>query len=123
MAPSDPLDRVRALCMAFPETTEKLSHGEPTWFARGKKSFLMYANHHHDDRLGFWCAAGPGAQDVLVRAKPRNYFVPPYVGYRGWVGVWLDVEVDWDEVAGIIAEAHETVSATIPQPRRKTANI
>jgi predicted DNA-binding protein (MmcQ/YjbR family) len=120
--PADPLPRIRELCTAFPETTEKLSHGQPTWFARGRKSFLMSANRHHDDRLGSWCAAGPGAQHVLVQAKPANFFVPPYVGYRGWLGVWLDVPVDWDEVAGIIAEAHATVAATLPQPRRKAGS-
>jgi hypothetical protein len=58
-----PLERLRPLCLALPETTERLSHGEPTWFVRGKKTFVTYADHHHDDRLAFWCAAPPGAQD------------------------------------------------------------
>lgn len=112
-----PLDILRDLCLSFPGATEKLSHGEPTWFARGKKTFVMFADHHHDDRLAFWCAAAPGAQQVLVAAKPTRFFVPPYVGTRGWLGVWLDDVVDWDEVAGLIAEAHETVAATLPRPR------
>ena len=94
--------------MAFPEVEERLSHGEPTWFV--KKSFVMFANHHHDDRLAFWCAAPEGAQDVLVAAEPQRYFVPPYVGHRGWLGVYLDVEVDWDAVAMIISDAYACVA-------------
>lgn len=107
---ADPLTRLRKLCMALPETTERLSHGEPTWFVRGKKTFVMYANHHHDDRLAFWCAAPPGAQDVLIGSQPRRYFVPPYVGYRGWLGVWLDVALDWDEIADVVVDAYRTVA-------------
>lgn len=109
--PSDkPLDRLRALCLALPETSERLSHGEPAWFVRGKKAFVTYADHHHDDRLAFWCAAPEGAHDVLVRAFPLRFFVPPYVGGRGWLGVYLDVEVDWPEVAAIIGDAYRVVA-------------
>ena len=114
------LDQLRRLCLAHPGTTERLSHGEPTWFVRDKKTFVMFADHHHDDRLAFWCAAAPGAQDVLVAAKPEQFFVPPYVGPRGWLGVRLDVPVDWDELAGLVAEAHATVAATLPRPRSKS---
>ncbi len=62
----DQLQRLRDLCLALPETTERLSHGEPTWFVRGKKTFVMFADHHHDDRLAFWCAAPPGVQSALI---------------------------------------------------------
>jgi hypothetical protein len=106
----DPLERLRRLCLALPETTERLSHGEPTWFVRGKKTFVMYADHHHDDRLAFWCAAPAGAQDMLVGAEPERFFVPPYVGHRGWLGVYLDVPVDWDEIAGIVEDAYRVVA-------------
>jgi hypothetical protein len=106
----DPLVRLRQLCLALPETTERLSHGEPTWFVRGKETFVMYANHHHDDRLAFWCAAPPGAQDVLVPADPERFFIPPYVGHRGWLGVRLDVEVDWEEIADLVADAYRRVA-------------
>ncbi|HUC33572.1 MAG TPA: MmcQ/YjbR family DNA-binding protein, partial [Ilumatobacteraceae bacterium] len=60
--PSDPVvvDRLRAICTALPEVTERLSHGEPTWFVRDKKTFVTTSDHHHDDRFGFWCAAPPG---------------------------------------------------------------
>jgi hypothetical protein len=83
------LQALRRLCLAFPDTSERLSHGEPTWFIRGKKTFVTFADHHHDDRLAFWCAAPPGAQDALVASAPGRYFVPPYVGHRGWLGISL----------------------------------
>jgi hypothetical protein len=108
--PTDPLDRLRRICLALPETTERRSHGEPTWFVRGTKTFATYANHHHDDVLAFWCAAPPGAQEAYVGSDPESYFVPPYVGGRGWLGVRLDVPVDWAEIAGIVADAYRVVA-------------
>lgn len=105
------LDRLRALCLALPETTERLSHGAPTGFVRDKKTFVTYMDdHHHDGRLAIWCAAPPAAQAMLVDEEPARFFVPPYVGGRGWVGVRLDVDVDWNEVAGIVREAYRTVA-------------
>jgi hypothetical protein len=106
----DPLARLRALCLALPAVEERLSHGEPTWFVGGKKTFVMFANHHHDDRVAFWCAAPEGAQDLLVRAEPQRYFKPPYVGTRGWIGVYLDVPVDWGAVAGHVEDAWRCVA-------------
>lgn len=108
----DPLPELRTLCLALPETTERLSHGEPTWFVRDRKVFVTYANRHHDDRLGFWCAAPAGAQQALVAADPTRFFVPPYVGGRGWLGVRLDVPTDWDEIAEIVTDAYR---ATAPK--------
>lgn len=105
---TDPLPRLRALCLALPEVTEKVSHGEPTWFVR--KTFVMYADHHHDDRVAFWCAAPPGAQEELVAADPERFFRPPYVGGRGWLGVRLDRDPDWDEIAEIVRDAHREVA-------------
>lgn len=105
---SSPLDRLRAVCLALPEVTEKISHGEPTWFVR--KTFVMYADHHHDDRLAFWCAAPPGVQEELVASELERFFRPPYVGGRGWLGVWLDVSVDWDEIAEIVTDAYREVA-------------
>ena len=111
-APSveDPLERLRSLCLALPETTERLSHGEPTWFVRGKKTFVMYADHHHDDRLAFWCAAPAGIQHALVTSDPELFFVPPYVGHRGWLGVRLDVPVDWEEIRSLVTDAYRVVA-------------
>jgi len=109
-APDDPLERLRAICLSMPEATERLSHGEPTWFVRGKKTFVMYADHHHDDRLAFWCAAPDGVQAEMVSAEPERFFVPPYVGVRGWLGVRLDLSTDWGEVAEIVREAYRHVA-------------
>ena len=71
-----------------------------------------------DDRLAFWCAAPAGAQQVLVTSAPERFFVPPYVGQRGWLGVWLDVPVDWDEIADLVADAYRTVA-----PKRLAASL
>ncbi len=114
----DRLEALRRLCLALPETTERLSHGEPTWFVRDRKTFVMYADHHHDDRLAFWCAAPPGAQSALVGMNPERFFVPPYVGHRGWLGVRLDVSVDWDEIADLVVDAYRMVP-----PKRLLAEL
>jgi hypothetical protein len=108
--PDDPLPRLRRLCLAFPEVSERLSHGEPAWFVHGRKLFVTYADHHHDDRLAFWCAAPEGIQEAFVEADREHYFRPPYVGVRGWLGVYLDVPVDWDEVAAIVGDAYRCVA-------------
>lgn len=116
--PDDALERLRRLCLSLPETSERLSHGEPAWFVQGKKTFVMFADHHHDDRVAFWCAAPPGAQDVAVPADPGRFFVPPYVGQRGWLGVWLDVPADWDQIADFVSEAYRAVA-----PKRLLARL
>jgi hypothetical protein len=100
------LERLREICLGFPETSERLSHGEPTFFIRGKRAFLMLADHHHDDRFAIWCAAPEGMQQTLVDADPERFFVPPYVGHRGWLGVRLDRGLHWDELAGIAEDAY-----------------
>jgi len=115
---TDPLAALRGVCLGLPEVTERLSHGEPTWFVRGTRAFVMYADHHHDERLAFWCAAPDGAQEVLVAADPRRLFVPPYVGHRGWLGVWLDVAVDWSEIGELVVEAYRSVA-----PKRLLASL
>lgn len=109
---ANPLTRLRRICLALPETTERLSHGEPTWFVRDKKTFVTYANHHHGGPLAFWCAAPLGAQDILAGSRPEAFFVPPYVGYRGWLGVRLDVPLDWDEMGQLVIDAYRTVAPT-----------
>ncbi|SKC75080.1 MmcQ/YjbR family DNA-binding protein [Krasilnikoviella flava] len=104
----DPLERVRALCLALPGTTERLSHGEPTWFVR--RSFVMYSDHHHGGPRAIWCAAAPGVLEEQVDREPQRFFRPPYVGVRGWLGVRLDVDVDGDELAGIVEDAYRQVA-------------
>ena len=106
----EPIAKLRRLCMALPEVTERLSHGEPTWFVRDKASFVTTADHHHDDRVAFWCAASDGVQEDLVEGAPDRFFRPPYVGHRGWLGVYLDVAQDSDEIAALVADAYRCVA-------------
>jgi hypothetical protein len=113
-----PLNALRRLCLSLPEVTERLSHGEPTWFVQGKKTFVMYADHHHDDRLAFWCAAPRDAQETLVAADPQRFFAPPYVGHRGWLGVYLDMPVDWSQIAELVTDAYREVA-----PKRLQAEL
>ena len=105
------LARLRAICMSLPEAAERQSHGEPAWFAGTGRMFASFADHHHDDVLACWCAAPVGRQQELTALDPSRYFVPPYVGGRGWVGVRLDVPVDWTEVAEIVQDAYRAVAA------------
>jgi hypothetical protein len=113
VAPNNVLEKLRRLCLALPDTTERLSHGEPTWFVRDKRVFVMFANNHHDDgRIAFWCAAPAGAQEAMVESNPLHFFRPPYVGHRGWLGVRVDVDVDWDEVARIVGDAYAMIAGT-----------
>ena len=120
MPAKTPLDRVRELCLSLPETSERLSHGSPTWFVR-KRTFVTYLdNHHGDGRLAIWCAAPPGMQEALVAGEPGHYFRPPYVGHRGWLGVHLNRGLDWNEIAGAIEDAYAEVApkSLVEQARR-----
>ena len=103
------LRRVRRICAALPGTTEKLSHGEPTFFV-AKKVYTMFANNHHDDgHIAIWIPAPPGLQATLITTEPKKFFMPPYVGVRGWVGIELE-EVDDDELGFHISEAWRLIA-------------
>ena len=105
------LARVRDLCLALPETSERSSHGAPTFFVRGKRAFVMVlTDHHGDGRFALWCAAPAGVQRTLVDADPERFFTPPYVGHRGWLGVRLDRAPVWGEIAGIVEDAYVEVA-------------
>jgi hypothetical protein len=118
-ATTDPVEQLRAICLALPEVTERVSHGEPCWFVRGKTTMVMLDDHHHGaDHLAFWCAAPPGAQAELVASEPERFFRPPYVGHRGWLGVRIDLHPDWDEVAAIVRDAFRQVA-----PKRLVAEL
>jgi hypothetical protein len=105
------LSRIRGLCLELPETSERLSHGAPTFFVREKRAFLMVlTNHHGDGRFAIWCAAAPGMQQLLVDFDGERFFVPPYVGHRGWLGVRLDRGLNWDELAGLVEDAYAEVA-------------
>lgn len=110
--PSAPLTRLRRICLALPEAHEVEAWGEPTFRVRNKL-FAMYAapnNHHGAGRPAVWCKAAPGNQALMVRAEPARYFVPPYVGPSGWVGVWLDRSPDWSEVKELMRDSYRLVA-------------
>ncbi|KIL37872.1 phosphoribosylglycinamide formyltransferase [Gordoniibacillus kamchatkensis] len=101
------LPRIREFCLSLPATSERLSHGAPTFFIEEKRSFAAYRNNHHGDgKVALWCAAPPGAQSTLVASAPDWYYIPAYVGHLGWVGLRLDRDAGWDEIAGAIESAY-----------------
>jgi len=111
------LERVRRICLALPETSERLSHGEPTFFVH-KKVFVMFAdNHHGDGHIAVWLPVPPGVQTTLIESSPRIYFKPPYVGVRGWVGTELD-HIDDDDLNYHIHTAWELIA-----PKRLLAKM
>jgi hypothetical protein len=105
------LSRVRELCTSLPDVTEKISHGFPTYFVKKKCFAYFLDNHHNDGRLALWCMAPPGAQAMLVDSDSDYYFVPPYVGHQGWVGVRLDKDNEWSQIAAVLENAYETRAA------------
>ena len=109
---ADLAGQLRAICLALPEVTERPSHGTPTWFVRGKNAFVqLWADGHHDhDFAHLWCAGQPGAQAELAAADPDRFFRPPYVGHRGWIGVRLDGDLDWAEIAELCQDAYRAVA-------------
>ena len=110
LTPEEALDRLGTACLAYDGVSEKRSHGERAFFVRGRQ-FLTTANRHHDDRVGFWAAAPPLAQEILVANEPELYFRPPYVGHRGWIGMRLDGSFEWSDVEARVDEAYRTIRA------------
>jgi hypothetical protein len=105
-----PDERVRTICLALPEATERVSHGAPAFYV-GKQFVQLWPDGHHDhDFPHIWCAAPPGGQEELVATAPDRFFRPPYVGGRGWVGVRLDGDVDWAELADLVTDAYRSVA-------------
>ncbi len=103
------IERVRRICLALPETWEKISHGEPTWFVR-KKVFAMFSNNHHNDgHVAVTVPAAIGIQEMLIKRSPKKFYRPPYVGVRGWVGIEVD-KVSDKELAIHINEAWKLIA-------------
>lgn len=99
--------RIRSHCLSFPGTSERISHGAPSFFIDNKLNFAQYrVNHHGDGRIALWCSAPPGFQSMLAESEPELYFVPPYVGRYGWIGMRLDRGAGWEAVAGLLEEAY-----------------
>jgi len=129
--PPRALTRLRKLCLALPEAHEVIAWGEPTFRVRNKL-FAMYAdagNHHGAGHHAVWCKAPPGNQALMVEADPDRFFVPPYVGPSGWIGVRLDGPVDWEIVADLLRDSYRLTapkrllarldSPTTPPPRAR----
>ena len=110
--PVRPLARVRKLCLALPEAHEVEAWGEPTFRVKNKMfaTIADAGNHHGDGRMAVWCKAGPGNQQLMVKAHPERFFVPPYLGPSGWVGIYLDGDVDWSEVAYLLEDSWRLVA-------------
>ena len=107
---SDPLERLRKIIEAWPETHEKLSHGAPTWWG-GRKTFATFDDHHHGaDRVAVWVKSTFLDQELRVETDPEIFFVPPYLGPSGWVGMRLDLDPDWDEVEALLEEGYRMVA-------------
>jgi len=118
--PPRPLTRLRKLCLALPEAHEVEAWGEPTFRVRNKM-FATYASadsHHGAGRAAVWCKAAAGNQDLMVRAAPQRFYVPPYVGPSGWIGVWLDDGTDWAELAELLRD-----SWRLTAPKRLVAAV
>jgi hypothetical protein len=122
--PTSLIERIRKICLSFPEVTERPSHGAPTFFV--KKSFLtVWANGHHDHTFPhLWCAAPPGAQEMRIAEDPERIFRPPYVGHRGWIGVRLDGKPDWAQIEELCEDAYRAVAPkTLARPARQPLSL
>lgn len=112
------LTRIRSVVASLPETSEKLAWGAPTFRVR-EKMFAMYLDDHHGDgRVALWCKAPPGAQEAMVAAQPEQFFIPPYVGKGGWIGIHLDRGLEWSAIAALLAEAWRAAA-----PKRLAASL
>lgn len=115
---------VSEVCLWFPGAEEVLSHGSPDFRVKGKTFATYVINHHGDGRIALWLNAPQGAQEHYVKREPKHYFVPPYVGPRGWLGVNLDKGVSWKTVARLVREAYEKVApASMTKSLNKTIEI
>ena len=101
--PDEPRERLRAICLALPEAVEKEAWGDPTWRVRDK--IFAMAKRGEGRSLALVQGAA-GEPEVLVGADPERFFVPPYVGHKGWVGMRLDGKPDWDEVALLVRRSY-----------------
>lgn len=115
MNPNYPLERLREVCLAFPESVESGGVGNPSFKVRGK---IFAMQHPMEGRPSLWVKAPDGVQQMLVSAVPNRFFRPPYVGHHGWVGLWLDAEIDWDELADLVDESYRLTA-----PKRLSAQI
>lgn len=105
-------ERLRTICFALPEVSERISHGSPSFFVRDKKVVCSFhpKGIHGEHGMSIWAPAPQGVQEQLVEDEPERFYRPPYVGGRGWIGVRLDRDVDWAEIEGIVRDAYRLVA-------------
>ncbi len=118
--PASPLTRLRRLCLRLPQAHEVEAWGAPTFRVKNKlfATFASPSNHHGGGRPAAWIKAAPGNQSLMIRAAPTRFFVPPYVGPSGWVGVWLDRVCDWKELPELLWDGYRLVA-----PKRLLAEL
>ena len=115
---SEAIDKLRAICLALPEAIEDFEGvGSPAYKVHGK-IFAMHHGMHEINRSSMWCKAPRGFQEMIVENDPEHFFVPPYVGHHGWVGLWLDIEQDWDLIADLVADSYRMTA-----PKRLIAQM
>jgi len=114
---TETLDRLRAICLAYPEAEEAGGVGNPSFKVRGK-IFAMRHSLHEVGRWSVWFKAPPGVQQLVVGNDEKRFFVPPYVGSKGWIGAYLDVQQDWVELAELIDESYRMTA-----PRKLLARL
>ena len=105
-----PVERLRSICLALPETVEKVAWREPTWRVRGRLFAQLDDHHHGADHLAVWLPAPLGEQESLIFLDPVRFFRPPYVGQRGWVGVRIDRRANWTLIAAVVKQAYREVA-------------
>lgn len=115
MPEADPIARIRQVCRTLPETVEKPfgGHTAPSFRVRDKLFVMIYEDHG-----AMAVKAAPGVQEALVASAPERFFVPPYVGHKGWVGARLDVDQDWDEITELIVDSYRLIA-----PKRLAARL
>jgi hypothetical protein len=104
------IERLRRICLALPEATEKEAWSEPTWRVKGRLFAQLDDYHHGSPHCAVWLPASIEAQEALIAAHPTLFFRPPYVGHKGWVGVVLDRQPDWEMVAELVREAYRRIA-------------
>lgn len=114
---------VRRICLALPDTIEKVAWGAPTFRVHGRQFAMFLNNHHGDGKIALWCAAPPGVQQDLVAADPKHFYVPPYVGVGGWVGMRLDTKLGKGAIAAIIGQAYRMIAEKRKASKRKASRL
>lgn len=115
------IERVRKVALSLPDATEKLSHGEPTFFNKGGVFAMIDNDHHGSGHIAVICNAPPGAQESLIEGDPRHFFYPPYVGKAGWIGVCLDTGLPWPVIADLVKQGHAATAARKKKSSRRRA--